>query len=133
MHASSIRVTQKEDREGGMHQQDIFHGVVFFLAALTCGLFSRVLGAGDAPLCPVLGKRGDAGVAAGAMTSDPGVSTSGATRVAASVSETPSRCARAARERVGASPRVRRVASRAGKRTWLHSLALLCRMPNRRP
>jgi hypothetical protein len=30
--------------------------VVFFLAAITVGLFSRVLGADDAPFRPVMGK-----------------------------------------------------------------------------
>jgi len=39
-----------------MHEQDIFEGVVFFLAALTRGLLSRVLGADDAPRGPVMGK-----------------------------------------------------------------------------
>src|SRR5262252_10861718 len=44
-------------------------------------------------------------------------SASGATTVAASVSETPKRCARAVRERAGASPRARSAASNTGKRT----------------
>src|SRR5919108_89666 len=111
--AAAVGVTQKENDEGGIDQQDIFYRVVFFLAAITRGLFKRVLGADDPPFRAVMGKRGDAGAAdTGAGSSVSGVST-----VAASASETPSRCARAVRERVGASPRARKAASRAGKRT----------------
>jgi len=110
-------VTEKEDREGRIDHQDIVHRVVFFLAALTCGLLSSVLGADDAPLGAVMGKRGDTGVAAGSVPAGLGSSTSGATRGPVSVSETPRRCAKAVRERAGASPRVRKAASSAGKRT----------------
>jgi len=35
MDAASKRLTEKEDREEGIDEQDIFDGVVFFLAALT--------------------------------------------------------------------------------------------------
>jgi hypothetical protein len=56
MDAAAISVAQKEDREKGIDQQDIFYGVVLFLAALTCGLLRRVLGADDAPFRPVMGK-----------------------------------------------------------------------------
>ena len=58
MHAAAVRRTQKEDREQGVDQQDIFYRVVFFLAAITCGLFRRVLGADDPSFCPVMGKEG---------------------------------------------------------------------------
>ena len=34
----------------------LFYRVIFFLAAITRGLFSRVLGADDAPLGAVMGK-----------------------------------------------------------------------------
>jgi hypothetical protein len=103
-----------------MHEQDIFEGVVFFLAALTRGLLSRVLGADDAPRGPVMGKRGDAGAAAGPVSTGTEASSIGVTTLGASTSETPSCCARAVRERAGASPRVRRAASKAGKRPWIH-------------
>src|SRR5882762_5535017 len=128
MDATAIGVAQQEDEEQGMHSQNIFDGVVLFLAALTVGLFNRVLGADDAPFRPVMGTRGEAGAGMGA-----GSSSSGATTVAASASETPSRWARALRERAGASPRVRRAARSTGSRTWIHWLALLWPMPNRRP
>jgi hypothetical protein len=92
--------------------------VVFFLAAITVRLCRRVLGADDAPLGAVMGQRGDAGAAVGTATPDVGSSsTSGMTMVAASASETPKRCAKAVRERAGASPRVRSAASQTAKRT----------------
>src|SRR5712691_4084558 len=117
MDAASTGVTKKEDREQGIDQEDIFYRVVLFLAAITVRLCRSVLGADDAPFRPVMGKRGDASAAAGTMPPGADASASGATTDAASVSETPKRCARTVRERAGASPRVRSAASRAGKRT----------------
>src|SRR6266851_1803438 len=116
MSAATIGVTEKEDEEQRIHEQDIFDRVVLFLPAITVGLFNRVLGADDAPFRPVMSKRGEAGAAAGTATTGAG-SSNGVTMVAASVSETPSRCARAVRERVGASPRARSAASHTGRRT----------------
>src|SRR5439155_27214109 len=111
-------VAEEKDDEQRIHEQDIFDGVVLFLAAITPRLFSSVLGADDAPFGAVMGTRGDAGAALDAAATGAGSSASGATTVAASASETPSRCARAVRERAGASPRVRSAASSTGKRTW---------------
>ena len=48
--------TQKQDSEEGIDEQDIFDGVVLFLPAITFRLFSRVLGADDAPFGAVMGK-----------------------------------------------------------------------------
>jgi hypothetical protein len=115
MGTAAIRVTEKEDEQEGIDQQDIFDGVVPFLATITLFLFNRVFGADDPPFRPVMGKRGASGVATGA-----GSSSDEPTTEAASVFETPSRWARAVRERAGASPRVRRAASSAGRRTWIH-------------
>jgi hypothetical protein len=115
MEAAAAGVAQKEDEEQGVDEEHIFYGMVFFLAALTRGLFSRVLGADDPSFRPVMGKRGASGVATGA-----GSSSTALTTEVASASETPSRWARAVRERVGASLRVRRAASSAGRRTWIH-------------
>src|SRR5712691_2716704 len=120
MDAAAVGVAQKENDEQRIHEQDIFDRVVLFLPAITVGLFNRVLGADDAPLRPVMSKRGEAGAAAGSATLSAGSSSSGVTTVAASASETPSCWARAVRERAGASPRVRSAASSAGKRTWIH-------------
>jgi hypothetical protein len=113
MDTAAIGVTEKEDEEQGIDQQDIFSRMVSFLAALTRLLFSRVLGADDAPLGAVMGKRGESDAA----PPDAASSTSGATTVAASASETPSRWASAVRERAGASPRARSAASSTGNRT----------------
>src|SRR6266568_851644 len=120
MDTAAVGVAQKEDEEERIDEQDIFDGVVLFLTALTRGLFSRVLGADDAPLRAVMGTRGAAGAAVGTATTGAGSSSSGVTTVAASASETPSRWARAANERTGASPRVRRAANSTGKRAWIH-------------
>ena len=117
MGAAAIGVAEEEDDEQGIDEQDIFDRMVLFLAAITRGLFSRVLGADDAPFGPVMGKRGDADAVAATAATGAASSASGATTVAASASETPKRCARAVRERAGASPRVRRAASSAGKST----------------
>ena len=120
MGTAAVGVAQKADDEQGIDEQDIFDRVVFFLAAITLLLFRRVLGADDASFRPVMGKRGEAGAAAGMGATGAGSSSSGTTTVAASASETPRRWARAVRERAGASPRVRSAASNAGKRTWIH-------------
>jgi hypothetical protein len=118
MHPAAIGVAQKEDREQGIDQQDIFDRVVSFLATITLFLFNRGLGADDAPFRAVMGKRGESGVAPpGTATRGAGSSSSGATTVAASASATPSRWARADRERAGASPRARSAASSTGSRT----------------
>src|SRR5262249_49496886 len=117
MHTAAMGRTQKQDDERGIDQQNIFHRVVFFLAAITPRLFSRVLGAYDASFGAGMGKRGDADAAVGPVTTGAGASSSGTTLVVASASETPSRWAKAVRERAGASPRVRSAASSAGKRT----------------
>jgi hypothetical protein len=110
MRAAARGVAEEEDEEQGIDSQAIFDGVILFLAAITFQLFSRVLGADDAPFGAVMGKRGDAGMSTG-------VSSGRTTTVAASASETPSRCARAVRERAGASPRARSAARRTGRRT----------------
>src|SRR5436853_3314640 len=114
MAEAAVGVAQKDDREEGIHQQDIFDGVVLFLAAITLRLFSRVLGADDTSFGPVMGKRGDADATADTAKTGAGSSASGVTTMAASASETPSRWARAVRERAGASPRARSAASSTG-------------------
>ena len=106
-----------EDGEQSIHEQDIFYCMVLFLAAITRFLFSRVLGADDAPFGAVMGKKGASGVVTGAAATEVGFSSNALTTEAASASETPRRWARALRERAGASPRVRRAASNTGSRT----------------
>src|SRR5262245_48728329 len=109
MDPAAVGVAQKKDDEQGIDEQDVPERRVFLLSAIRVRLCRRGLGADDAPSGAVMGKRG----AAGAASSE-------ATTVAASASATPSRCARAVRERAGASPRARSAASSAGKRTWIH-------------
>src|SRR5262249_52169421 len=117
MGAAAIRVTEKKDEKERIDQQDIFYGVVSFLTAITRFLFNRVLGADDASLGAVMGKRGEVGAVTNTAPRGAGSSASGATTVAASASETPSRWARAVRERAGASPRTRRAARSTGRST----------------
>src|SRR2546428_7550629 len=61
MDTAAVSVTEEEDQKHSIHEQDIFYRVVFFLAAITLGLLSRVLGADDPPFRPVMGKRREAG------------------------------------------------------------------------
>src|SRR5687768_3445725 len=120
MDAAANGVAEEQDDQHGIDQQDVLYRMVLFLATVTVRLFSRVLGADNAPFCPVMSKRGEcAGSSSGATKCGP--------------SETASLCARAVRERTGASPRPRSAASNAGSRTWIHWLALLWLMPNSRP
>src|SRR6267143_7212107 len=94
MDTAAVGVAQKEDDEERIDEQDIFDGVISFLAAITRRLFSSVLGADNPPFGPVMGKRGEAGIATGAPTLGAVASSNEATTVAASASETPKRCAR---------------------------------------
>src|SRR5207245_2984686 len=61
MDTAAVGVAQKEDDEERIDQQDIFDGVVLFVAAITCGLLRLVLGADGAPFGRVVGSRGAAG------------------------------------------------------------------------
>src|SRR2546422_6333924 len=67
MDTAAVGVAQKEDDEESIDEQDMFDGVVSFLAAITRFLFSSILGADDAPLSPVMGKRGEAGAVDGVV------------------------------------------------------------------
>src|SRR3954468_7074127 len=129
MDAAANGVAEEQDDEHGIDQQDVLYRMVFFLATVTLRLFSRVLG--NAPFRSVMSKRGEPCPALEAETGEGAGSCSGATT--SGPSETASRCARAVRERAGASPRPRSAASNAGSRTWIHWLALLWPMPNSRP
>ena len=80
MGTAAVGVAQKEDDEERIDEQDIFDGMVPFLATITCFLFNRVLGADDAPFRPVMGKRGASDVAAGATTTGPAPPPAASTR-----------------------------------------------------
>src|SRR3954465_1656648 len=129
MDAAANGVAEEQDGERSIDQQDVLYCMVLFLATVTVRLFSRVLGADNAPFRPVMGKRGEPCPALGAEAGEGAGSSSGAS----ASSETARRCARAVSERAGASPRPRSAASNAGSRTWIHWLALLWLMPNSRP
>jgi hypothetical protein len=92
--ATPVGVAQKEDREGGIDQQHIFHRMACFLATITACLLKRVLGARDAPFRPIVAKRGEAaaglGAAAGDSAGGDGAAV-GTTRAAASAAVTPRR------------------------------------------
>ena len=77
------------------------------LAAITARRLSRLLGTPEAPCGAGMANRGEAAGSAGI-----GAPAVGTTRAAASASATPRRVANAAKDRLGASPRVRRVACR---------------------
>jgi hypothetical protein len=117
--AAGISLTEKETRERRIDQQHVFDCVALLLAAITARLLSRILGALDAPLGPIVAERGEAGAGTGTVDgSNTGDASSvGATMAAASASATPRRWANAVNDRVGASPRVRNVACRITKRT----------------
>src|SRR5262249_58723242 len=107
MDTAAIGLAQKEDREGGIHEQDVFDGVVFFLAAITFRLCSRVLGADDAPFRPVMGKRGAAGAAAGTAATGAGSSAPGGAPTGPGGSGHPRPPGRAGPGAVGGAPGAR--------------------------
>jgi hypothetical protein len=57
MDAASTGGTAKEEREQGIDEQDIFDRMVLCRAALTRGLFTRIVGADDPLFRPVMGTR----------------------------------------------------------------------------
>ena len=105
--AAARRLAPPEARAGGLDAPDRGHGVGLCLPPLP-GRRWRRAGWADA-------------AARGVPTG------------AAAASETPSRGARAGRERVGAAPRVRRAPRRAGPRTGLHGGAGPGPLPHTRP
>ena len=62
MHRAFKGSAQKQDRHGGIDEQEVFQGVPLFLAAIMERLFRRVRGARDRPLGAVVAKRGGVGV-----------------------------------------------------------------------
>jgi hypothetical protein len=118
--AARVGGAQEEDRQRGIDQQHIFHGMACFLATIIARLLKRVLGARDAPLCAIVAKRGKEaawdGAAAGGLAGDPG-SSAGTTRAAASAAATPIRWASSCKDRLGVSPKARSVACSTPNRT----------------
>jgi hypothetical protein len=120
MGTARVGLAQKEDRECRIDQQHVFDRVALVLAAITARLLTWILGALDAPLGPVVPKRGEAGAEAGAAAGGSDVlggSSVGTTSALASASVTPRRFASSVKDRVGASPSTRSVARRTTKST----------------
>src|SRR5262249_20862811 len=124
-----VGVAQQKDDAPGMDEPDVRERVGFFLPALASRLCRRGWGADDAPCGAVMGTRGDGGPATGAAA---GRGSAGGTLPAAA-SATPSRGARAVRDRAGAAPRVRRAARSTGKSPCSHGWALPWPSPTKRP
>ena len=57
MDAAANGVAEEQDDQHGIDQQDVLYRVVLFLATVTVRLFSRVLGADNASLRPVMSNR----------------------------------------------------------------------------
>ena len=111
MDTAWMRVTQDEDAQRRVAQQQVFQHVPLVLAAIVSFLFSRVVGARDGSLGAVMTTRGVSGDGA-ARTSSPGDASSGR-----GGSSTP-RCARKASTlRQGASPKMRRMCRHTGSKT----------------
>jgi hypothetical protein len=118
--ATRIGLTQEKDRERGIDEQDVFHRVACFLAAITARLLSRILGALEASFGAVVANRGEAGAGAGAAaggSAGGGGAGVGTAIALTSAAATPRRCANSVTDRVGASPSARSVARSTTKRT----------------
>ena len=136
MDTAGLGVTQQEDHERRVAQPHVLHGVARVLPAITARRLRRILGAREAPFGAIMATKGETGAAVGATAggSVGGRSAAvGTTMAAASASATPLRWTSAVKDRVGASPRVRRVACKTTTRTCIHCWAVLWPIPQRRP
>jgi hypothetical protein len=106
-----MRLTQEENAQGLIDQQEVFQHVPVFLAARTRFLFSRVMGARNGSLGTVVTKRG-AAAGGRAWIVSAGEASTGTGRHAP-----PSCSRRASTWRQGASPKVRSVLRNTGNRT----------------
>src|SRR4029450_12737628 len=61
MDTARMRLTEKQNAQGPIDQQEVFEHVPPFLAAIASFLFSRVVGARDGALGAIMTKRGAAG------------------------------------------------------------------------
>jgi hypothetical protein len=111
MDTARMRVTQEEDAQRRVDQQQVFQHVPLFLAAIISFLFGRVVGTRDGSLGAVMTKRGATEEGA-ARTSSAGDASSGPDD-----SSTPRRARKAATLRQGASPKVRSVFRNTGSKT----------------
>jgi hypothetical protein len=118
--AAGMGLTQQEERERRGDPPHGFDGMALFLAAITARRLRRSLGALEAPFGAVVAERGEAGTGTAAVgRADGGAPCVGSTMAAAAAAATPRRVAHAVNDRVGASPRGRRVARRTTKRAGI--------------
>ena len=111
MDAAGMRLTQEEDAQGPLDQQEVFPHVTLFLAAIARFLCSRIVGARDGSLGAVMTKRGAAGGVA-AWTASAGEASKGW-----GGPSTSRRARNASTRRQGASPKVRSVSRNTGSKT----------------
>src|SRR5215211_977578 len=111
MDMARMRLAEEQNAHGLIDQQEVFQRVPLFLAAITRLLFSRVLGARDGPLGPVMTKRG---TAVGGTTS---AASAGEATTGMSDPATPSCARRVSTWRQGASLNVRSVLRNTGSKT----------------
>jgi hypothetical protein len=111
VHTARMRCTEEQDVRGPIDAQEVFQHVPSFLSAIPCFLFSRIVGARDGSLGPVLTKRGG-GLGTTAGTASVGEASPGR------AGPVPLSCSRRASTwRQGASPKVRSVFRKTGNKT----------------
>jgi len=128
MEAAVGGLTEEQNRERRIDQQQIFHGMALLLAAITARLLSGILGTPDPPLGPIMSKRGGAGgagtpTAGGAGATAAGeleTGSAGGSKAAAASAETPNRSAKAVSVRDGVSPKAVSAAWSTGSSTCSH-------------
>ena len=111
MDTARMGLTQEQNAQRGIDQQEVLQHVLLFLAAIARLLFSRVCGARNGSLGAVMTKRGAAvGGAAWAASDTADARGRGGT-------STPSRWRKASTLRQGASPKARSVLRNTGSKT----------------
>ncbi len=109
--ASRLGLTQEQDAQRSVDQQEVFQHMPLFLPAIARFLFRRIVGAWDGSFGAVMTKRGAAAGGAAGTASD-GADAKG------KGSTSPPRCWRKASTlRQGASPKVRKVFRSTGSKT----------------
>jgi hypothetical protein len=107
MDASRMSLTQEQEAERRLDQENVFPHVPLVLAAITRFLFSRILGAWDGALGAVMTTRGTVWTASAGAEA---ISRGGPSSI-------PRRSRQASIRRQGASPKVRRVLRHTGSNT----------------
>src|SRR5712691_5988873 len=125
--AARLGLTQEQDAQRSVDQQEVFQHMPLFLPAIARFLFSRIFGARDGSFGAVMTKRGAAAGVAAWTAAD------GADAKGRGGNSPPRRWRKASTLRQGASPKLRKVLRSTGSKTCIHCVALDWRMPNKRP